>query len=136
MFARRVKTAVILCFGRWGKTINYRWNKNGDSVKYLYLQSNPAIWFLGLVGIVLSLVLIIGKIVFKNPIKNKRLFYLMISFSSLYVIYMAIMLKIERVMYLYHYFIPLLFSLILTFLVFNYIFEEKLANKSKRFIFA
>ena len=115
-----------------GKTINYRWNKNGDSVKYLYLQSNPAIWFLGLVGIVLSLVLIIGKIVFKNPIKNKRLFYLMISFSSLYVIYMAIMLKIERVMYLYHYFIPLLFSLILSFLVFNYIFEEKLANKSKK----
>ena len=115
-----------------GKTINYRWDKNSDGVRYMYLQSNPAVWFLGLAGIVLSLVLIVGKIIFKNPIKNKKLFYLMLSFSSLYIIYMAVMLRIERVMYLYHYFIPLIFSFILAFLVFNYIFEEKIANKSKK----
>ena len=115
-----------------GKSINYRWEKSGDGFKYMYLQVNPIIWFLGLTGIILSLILIIGRVVFKNPVKNKNLFYLITTFSALYVIYMAIMLRIERVMYLYHYFIPLLFSFILTFLVFNCIFEEKIANKSKK----
>src|SRR3989344_5214978 len=114
------------------KSINYRWEKSGDGVRYMYLQANPITWFLGLAGIILSLILIIGRIVFKNPIKNKNLFYLTTTFATLYVIYMAIMLRIERVMYLYHYFILLLFSFILAFLIFNYIFEDKIANKSKK----
>jgi len=114
------------------KSINYRWEKSGDGVRYMYLQVNPITWFLGLAGIILSLILIIGRIVFKNPVKNKNLFYLITTFAALYVIYMAIMLRIERVMYLYHYFIPLLFSFILAFLVFNYIFEDKIAAKSKK----
>lgn len=114
-----------------GKTINYRWEKSDSGVKYIYLQSNPTIWLIGLTGIILSLVLIIGKFVFNNAIKNKKLFYLICVFSTLYVIYMAMMLRIERVMYLYHYFIPLIFSSILAFLVFNYIFEEKIADKLK-----
>lgn len=118
------------------KSINYRWEKDGDGVRYMYLQSNPVAWFLGLAGIILSLVLIAGKIIFKTPIKNKKLFYLITAFTTLYVIYMAIILRIERVMYLYHYFIPLLFSFILAFLVFNYIFEEKIANKSKVIFFS
>ena len=114
------------------KSINYRWEKSGDGVRYMYLQVNPLTWFLGLAGIILSLVLIIGRIVFKIPIKNKNLFYLITTFAALYVIYMAIMLRIDRVMYLYHYFIPLLFSFILAFLVFNCIFEDKIAAKSKK----
>ena len=114
------------------KSINYRWEKSGDGVRYMYLQANPITWFLGLAGIILSLILIIGRIVFKNPVKNKNLFYFITTFAALYVIYMAIMLRIERVMYLYYYFIPLLFSFILAFLVFNYIFEEKIAAKSKK----
>src|SRR3989338_1195978 len=114
------------------KSINYRWEKSGDGVRYMYLQVNPLTWFLGLAGIILSLILIIGQIVFKNPVKNKNLFYFITTFAALYVIYMAIMLRIDRVMYLYNYFIPLLFSFILAFLVFNYIFEEKIAAKSKK----
>jgi len=114
------------------KSINYRWEKSGDGVRYMYLQVNPITWFLGLAGIILSIILIVGRVVFKNPVKNKNLFYLINTFATLYVVYMAIMLQIERVMYLYHYFIPLLFSFILAFLVFNYIFEEKIAAKSKK----
>ena len=114
------------------KSINYRWEKSGDGVRYMYLQVNPITWFLGLAGIILSLILIVGRVIFKAPIKNKNLFYLITTFTTLYVIYMTIMLQIERVMYLYHYFIPLVFSFILAFLVFNYIFEDKIANKSKK----
>jgi 4-amino-4-deoxy-L-arabinose transferase-like glycosyltransferase len=33
------------------KSINYRWEKTGDGVKYLYLQGNPAIWLFGLVSL-------------------------------------------------------------------------------------
>ena len=114
------------------KSINYRWEKSGDGVRYMYLQVNPITWFLGLTGIILSLILIIGRVFFKTPVKNKNLFYFITTFAALYVIYMAIMLRIERVMYLYHYFIPLIFSFILAFLVFNYIFEDKIAAKSKK----
>jgi len=114
------------------KSINYRWEKSGDGVRYMYLQVNPITWFLGLAGIILSLILIIGRVFFKTPVKNKNLFYFITTFAALYVIYMAIMLRIERVMYLYHYFIPLIFSFILAFLVFNYIFEDKIAAKSKK----
>ena len=114
------------------KSINYRWEKSGEGVRYMYLQVNPITWFLGLAGIILSTILIIGRVIFKTPIKNKNLFYLITTFTTLYVVYMAIMLQIERVMYLYHYFIPLIFSFILAFLVFNYVFEEKIANKSKK----
>ena len=118
------------------KSINYRWEKSGEGVRYMYLQVNPITWFFGLAGIILSLILIIGRIVFKTPVKNKNLFYLITAFATLYIIYMAIMLRIERVMYLYHYFIPLIFSFILAYLAFNYIFEEKKASKSKNFILA
>ncbi|MCK6463003.1 MAG: phospholipid carrier-dependent glycosyltransferase [Candidatus Pacebacteria bacterium] len=113
------------------KSINYRWERSGDGVRYMYLQSNPATWLLGLSGIVISLVLIVAVFLFRLPIKDKKLFYLISAFAAMYVSYMAVMLRIERVMYLYHYFIPLVFSFILAFLVFNYIFAEKLAAKPK-----
>lgn len=114
------------------KSINYRWEKNDEGVRYMYLQSNPAIWVVGLAGIIISLMLLASRFIFKQPIKNQRLFYLVTLFSAMYASYMAVMLKIERVMYLYHYFIPLIFSFILAFLIFNYIFEETLLTKTKK----
>ena len=113
------------------KSINYRWEKNDEGVRYLYLQSNPVIWFAALVGVILSMVLIVSKFIYKLEIKNKKTFYILICFTSMYVSYMAIMLKIGRVMYLYHYFIPLIFSFIMLFLVFNYIADEQFANRKK-----
>ncbi|MEK7157498.1 MAG: phospholipid carrier-dependent glycosyltransferase, partial [Patescibacteria group bacterium] len=113
------------------KSINYRWEKNDEGVRYLYLQSNPIIWFSALIGVILSLVLIISKYIYKLELKNKRIFYLIICFTFMYVSYMAIMLRIGRVMYLYHYFIPLIFSFIISFLIFNYLFSEKLQNNRK-----
>lgn len=113
------------------KSINYRWEKSDGGVRYLYLQSNPVIWFVSLIGIILSFVLIISKYFYGLEIKNKRIFYLLICFTAMYVSYMAIMLRITRVMYLYHYFIPLIFSFIILFLVFNYIASEHIANRKK-----
>ena len=113
------------------KSINYRWEKNDEGIRYLYLQSNPMIWLSELVGVILSMILIVSKFIYKMEIKDKKIFYLLICFTSMYVSYMAIMLQIGRVMYLYHYFIPLIFSFIILFLVFNYIFGEYLENRKK-----
>ena len=113
------------------KSINYRWEKNDEGVRYLYLQSNPVIWFSALLGVILSLVLMVSKFIYKLEIKNKKMFFLIICFTAMYASYMAIMLQIGRVMYLYHYFIPLIFSFIMLFLAFNYITSEQLANRKK-----
>ena len=77
------------------------------------------------------MILIVSKFIYKLEIKNKKTFFLLICFTAMYVSYMVIMLRIGRVMYLYHYFIPLVFSFIILFLVFNYIAGEYLTNRKK-----
>jgi len=116
------------------KTVNYRWetNNRGETVRYLYLVSNPLIWFSGLLGIISAVSLVIATVFFKRSISNKRLFFIIIVLLSLYIIYMYAMFNISRVLYLYHYFIPLLFSLILAFTIYIYIFEKRLEKGDKR----
>jgi len=113
------------------KSINYRWEKDSKGVRYLYLQGNPIIWSIGLIGLFLSFILIIGKLIFRLPITNKPMFRLIMVFTTLYIVYMALSLSLPRVLYLYHYFTPLIFSFILAYLQFIYIFENQIKNKSK-----
>ncbi len=112
------------------KTINYRWDKIGDRVSYIYLVGNPLIWTIGLVGLVLGLALVLGRFIFKAPVTNKRLFNLVLALLFLYACYMFTMISIDRVMYLYHYFIPMQLSLVTAFTVFVYIYEEYIKKKS------
>ena len=113
------------------KSINYRWERHGDTVQYIYLQSNPVIWFITLLAVILSVILIASKYIFKLPVKNQKLFSLIVCFTVLYVWYMVSMLQIERVLYLYHYFIPLVFAMVLVYLQFHYLFGELLSKKPK-----
>jgi dolichyl-phosphate-mannose--protein O-mannosyl transferase len=118
------------------KSINYRWERNDYEAKYLYLQCNPISWLIGLIGFLLSFVLISAKLVFKHQIKNIKIFQMIVVFFVIYVSYMIALLRINRVMYLYHYFIPLVMTFILSYLIFVYIFEELLNNLSKRIYIA
>ncbi len=116
------------------KTINYRWSKNTvdgvTKVRYHNLVPNPVVWFSVAAGVVLSLGLIISRFVYQNPIADQRLFYWIAAFTTLYISYMLAILQIERVMYLYHYLVPLVFGMINLALVFSYIFRtEILANR-------
>lgn len=113
------------------KSINYRWSKWNGTVAYLYLQGNPLIWWTGLFGILLAFAYIIGRIFFKTPIADPKKFKLLVYFTLMYAFYMGVMLSIERVMYLYHYFIPLLFSFIIFYLIFALFFEEKMVQKDR-----
>jgi len=124
-------------WARWpfgGRSINYRWNKNtrnGETrVGYSYLIGNPFIWLSAIFGILLSVSLIIGRFVYQTPIKDPQLFRWITYFTALYMSYMIAISQIGRVMYLYHYFIPLVFAIINLSLIYTYIFQEKLNNKS------
>jgi len=117
------------------KTISYRWDKdtiNGKvEVKYMTIVANPVIWFSVVAGIVLSLGLIMSKFIYGQQEKNTPLFYWICAFTSLYVCYMLAILQIERVMYIYHYLVPLVFGAINLALVFSYIYREEILSNSK-----
>jgi dolichyl-phosphate-mannose-protein mannosyltransferase len=117
------------------KTISYRWDKdtvNGKvQVKYKYLIANPIVWFSAVIGIVFSLGLIMSKFVYGHKEKDTALFYWICAFTSLYVSYMLAILQIERVMYLYHYLVPLIFALINAALMFAYIYREEILSNNK-----
>lgn len=115
------------------KTINYRWEKSGNAVRYLYLQSNPLIWGVGIFSILLSFALLISKFVFGLKIKDQRLFRILMIILSLYSAYMLSILTLKRVMYLYHYFLPLILSLISVPILFSYIFNYKNLKHNKLF---
>jgi len=118
------------------KSIRYRWAKKDGQVRYLYLQGNPVIWISGLVGLALAFVLLAGRAFFKVTIANPRIFWYIAFFFGLYVLYMAGIMRIDRVMYLYHYFIPLFFSLFLAALVFAYFFQKKMEEGDRVLITA
>lgn len=99
------------------RSISYRWETpDSYSYKYLYLQVNPVVWFAGFLGIVLASSLLLSSFLFEpRTVIRERL--LLLTFLGLYIAYMVVMSRIDRVMYLYHYFIPLLFSFFLFALV-------------------
>lgn len=116
------------------KSINYRWDKNTVDnevqVRYIQIVANPIVWFSVALGVVLSLGLAISRFVYGNPVKDERQFCWVMAFTTLYVSYMIAILQIERVMYLYHYLVPLVFGMLNLAMVFTYIFrDEVLANR-------
>ncbi|MDO8648673.1 MAG: phospholipid carrier-dependent glycosyltransferase [Candidatus Peregrinibacteria bacterium] len=99
------------------RSINYRWETpDSQSYRYLYLQVNPVVWWSALIGIVVGVTLLLGSVLLplRERLKNG---YLLLVFLGLYGSYMLVMSRIDRVMYLYHYFIPLLLSFIIFALV-------------------
>ncbi len=117
------------------KTINYRWSKKDGKVRYLYLMGNPLIWFSVVAAIILATVLILGHYVFGLEVRDRRLFWIIGTFWTIYLSYMITMFNIERVMYLYHYFIPLFMGTIVFFALFVYLFKPSIERGSKLLMF-
>jgi dolichyl-phosphate-mannose-protein mannosyltransferase len=100
-----------------GRAINYKWETpDGRNFRYLFLQCNPVGWLCGLAGVLVSIVLL-GAPVFSKRASWPPNRFLMAAFLTMYVSYMIVMSRVDRVMYLYHYFTPLFFSFILFGLV-------------------
>ncbi len=102
------------------RSVIYAYEYNSESARYIYLQGNPVSWLIGLLGMLLSIVLILSKHVFGLKITDQKLFEKIKLFLALYLFYMIIMFLIPRAMYLYHYLIPLTLSYILAALIFQY----------------
>lgn len=103
-----------------GRTISYRWETpDGSAYRYLYLQSNPVVWGLGFLGVLLTFALLTASVLAPGNVVLQNRFRMFVLFT-LYCGFMAAVSRIDRVMYLYHYFLPLFFS----FILFGYAFVE------------
>jgi dolichyl-phosphate-mannose-protein mannosyltransferase len=95
------------------RTIQYRWEAAPqNSVKYLFLVSNPFGWALALGGVILSGCLLIARLVFPSSVRLKSPLALVVLLG-LYCGYLFGMSQISRVLYLYHYFVALIFGFLL-----------------------
>ena len=102
-----------------GRTISYRWQSAGNyGHRYLYLAANPVSFLLGLLAVFLGCCLVITRFIttVKQPLKQP---VLLVTTLMLYCSYMIAISQISRVMYLYHYFLPLVFSFIVLGLLWN-----------------
>lgn len=95
-----------------GRTINYRWDKKDGETRYTYLVANPVVWALGLLGLISAAALFIASLLGRCEITREW----KLCAGTLLLIwcgYMGAMVSLDRVMYLYHYLIPLTFTLAL-----------------------
>lgn len=103
------------------RSINYRWERLSDgSARYLFLQANPVVWAVALVGVLAGLSMISARFIGMHhsvPIDHADLIGALVAS---YCLYLAATLNVDRVFYLYHYFIPL----ILCFLMAQILFES------------
>jgi dolichyl-phosphate-mannose-protein mannosyltransferase len=102
-----------------GRGISYRWESSGAGVyKYLYLQSNPVAWFAGLLGVFLALVLLVGSVIL--PVRQRPgSALLLLTFLGMYAGFFVVVARIDRVLYLYHYLLPLMLTFIIAAIVFR-----------------
>jgi dolichyl-phosphate-mannose--protein O-mannosyl transferase len=100
------------------RAVAYWWDTldNGQSFRYLYLQVNPVVWWTALAGLIAAVSLLIASAIAPpaTPLRNRRL---LAVFSAMYFLYFIPFFWIHGVMFLYHYFIPLILSFVLLALV-------------------
>lgn len=116
---------VFWPFGK--KSISYRWDKTPDGrVRHHRIHSNPVGWSISFLSIILCTSLILGHRVFDLAIESRnRLNYLLIEvFTSMWWAYMLVMIILGRVMYLYHYLVPLYFGFFASCLLYLYLFRQ------------
>ncbi len=111
------------------ETIAGQPNQSIRYTSYLYLVANLTVWLIVLVGIILSIVLILSRLIFGYKIDqdetSQKSFWWIVLFTGLYTAYMISVMQIERVMYLYHYFLPLIFGLIGSAVLFDFYFQKR-----------
>jgi dolichyl-phosphate-mannose--protein O-mannosyl transferase len=95
------------------RTISYRWQAaDNNRIKYLYLVPNPVSWALAFLAVLATAALLFAKVVFPSTLKLQRPYDLTLLFI-VWAGYMFAMWRIERVLYLYHYFIALVIGFLL-----------------------
>ncbi len=107
------------------RSINYRWATPGlqagktaadQTYSYLYLQVNPMVWWIALAGLVMGAGMVLGSAFFplRRPVGNLPLLCMLLG---IYVCFFIAVSQIGRVLYLYHYFLPLILSFLILAIV-------------------
>jgi len=102
-----------------GKAISYRWDSAGlDGFRYLYMVPNPVVWAVALLAVLGAACRLPRRLVTLMSSEGCSLAELQkntfgVALVLGYFSYMLVMLWLDRVMYLYHYFPALLFALLL-----------------------
>ncbi len=108
-----------------GRSINYRWATPGilegqtaetQTYSYLYLQANPVIWWTALLGLLMAAGIFFARAFFppREPFRNLPL---LAVFLGIYLSFCIAVSQIGRVLYLYHYFLPLMLSFLVLAIV-------------------
>jgi dolichyl-phosphate-mannose-protein mannosyltransferase len=99
------------------RAINYRWESD-DNVhyRYLYMQANPVVWAFALAALVAAVALLVAAAMAPSRVALKRRGVVTL-FVAMYIAYFVPFFWIHGVMYLYHYFIPLVLTFVLCALV-------------------
>lgn len=103
------------------KAINYRWDFDGHRTAYTQMLGNPVNWGLGLLGVVGALVLVVRRRFRDETPQETRDLDLSEALLAMYAVFMGIhiYLGLQRVMYIYHYFIGLALTFMLAALTFR-----------------
>jgi len=103
------------------RSISYRWETpDGGTYRYIYLQVNPVIWGLALMGLLTAFAMLLSSVIVPSAASQMTYRKEIALWFGLWLAYMLAVSQIDRVMYLYHYFIPLIFS----FILFGYVMME------------
>ncbi|NDC37058.1 MAG: phospholipid carrier-dependent glycosyltransferase [Proteobacteria bacterium] len=96
------------------RSINYRWEKLTDgSVRYLFLQANPVVWGVALSALLAALAIVGARALGAHYSPRLTNMDLLSGAVVSHLTYLAATLSLDRVFYLYHYFVPLLLCFIL-----------------------
>jgi dolichyl-phosphate-mannose-protein mannosyltransferase len=95
------------------RAVPYWWDGGaGGAFRYVYLQVNPIVWWTALAGLLLSAAVLAasaaGFVI--RPLRHR---FLVTSLLATYAAYFALISSVRGVLYLYHYFIPLILSFVL-----------------------
>ncbi|MDI7775048.1 phospholipid carrier-dependent glycosyltransferase [Asticcacaulis sp. EMRT-3] len=103
------------------KVINYRWDFDGKRTAYTQMVGNPVNWGLGLIGIIGAAILVARRRFRNESPEDRRDLDLLEPLLAMYAVFMGvhIYLGLQRVMYIYHYFIGLGLSFMMVPLVFR-----------------
>jgi dolichyl-phosphate-mannose-protein mannosyltransferase len=103
-----------------GRSIAYSWGKQAAELRPRILQVSPVSWLLALAGLLVACALALGRI-FLGTNRDQEPPVWLYTYLAMWIGYMVNMSSLNRTLYLYHYFVPFIFCLVLAALVWSYV---------------
>jgi dolichyl-phosphate-mannose--protein O-mannosyl transferase len=113
-----------------GRAIQYRWEKDSEIIRIIYLVGNPIVWLTSLLGVIGATATIVANGMFRFIGSNQNNW--LGIFTLLYWGYMLPISMVSRVMYLYHYLLPMIIGVTLFALL--YLQIKTIPDKTKQLI--